>query len=982
MKKFYTPLLLFFLLFPLLNANSQVVISQYYEGSSWDKWIELTNVGSYVVDFESPQLYLCIFANERADDPSSNSPNFYCELTGTLTEGNTVLFQHGSATLPSYASGTTTTMCTFNGDDIVILTTSNSTSAWADRVDVIGNGTDWGTNTSFYRNSDITSPNQTYTTSEWTEVSNSTVDNATSETTEYLGNHVYTPSNTPFITVSTYSLNEFYYVEGNGPTASQSFDVSGTNLTSDITVTPPTNYEISDDDASFQSTPITLTQSGGSVASTTLYTRLKAGLFQDEYNENISCASTGATSQTVVCSGGVFSTSLVINEIDADTRGTDREEFIEIYDGGMGLASLTGLVLVLYNGGDDASYEAYDLDGRTTDANGFFVIGSDRVANVDWEISGSLQNGPDAVALYIGNDTDFPDDTPVTTTNLVDAVVYSNGTDADDTGLLPLLNASQPQLNENDSGNGVDYSQQRMGNAPGGQRDTEGFQNAWPTPGEANYDAIWLGDVDYDWTRALNWVPSDSYPGASDKVFISGNAPAFPEVSSAETVGHVVLDHDAQLNGQENLTVTTVDIIHEITFSPDTSRWQYFTSPFSDLTPAGMASTNNRVDMWMATYNNSIAGDINDAWEFNLTPSTVLTPGKGYAVCTVNDASETGDEIYDADYYMYSGGTLVDASSAVSFSLLVDESGWNLIGNPFLAPIDWLDDSNIDYTNIQGNAAHLYDPTTGTYTTVSELESSDLIPPMQGFFVEASSAGNFDIPPDARVLSNAPFLKSESQNDHLTIGVTADSIIDKAVIAIDPMATNGFDKLDAHKLFATNKKIPQVFSLTGENEQLVINRINELPASIPMYLFTGEANEVTMSFPNLAELRSNLEITIELQGKTYQRESLSAGNIVIPVPDKGATLPFSVHLSENLSGVSPAEVKKPVLLYSGNGIQYKYLPAQPGTITLYTTSGQKIKDMNVKKSHGFFDIVLPRGIYLVNYESPVTTITNRIIVNR
>jgi hypothetical protein len=248
--------------------------------------------------------------------------------------------------------------------------------------------------------------------------------------------------------------------------------------------------------------------------------------------------------------------------------------------------------------------------------------------------------------------------------------------------------------------------------------------------------------------------------------------------------------------------------------------------------------------------------------------------------------------------------------------------------------------------------------------------------------VEASSTGNFDIPPGARVNSASPFLKSESQNEHLTIGVTADSIIDKAVIAIDQRASNRFDKLDAHKLFATNKKIPQVFSVTGENEQLTINRINELPASIPMYLFTGGANEVTMSFPNLAKLRSNLEITIELQGKTYQRESLSAGNIIIPVAEKGVTLPFTVHLSENLSGVIPAEEKKPLLFYNGTGIKYKYLPAQPGTITVYTSSGQKVKDMNVKNSYGYIDLVLPGGIYLVNYESPVTTITNRIIVNR
>ena len=33
--------------------------------------------------------------------------------------------------------------------------------------------------------------------------------------------------------------------------------------------------------------------------------------------------------------------------------------------------------MVLYNGSDDASYDAFDLDGFSTDADGFFVICGD-----------------------------------------------------------------------------------------------------------------------------------------------------------------------------------------------------------------------------------------------------------------------------------------------------------------------------------------------------------------------------------------------------------------------------------------------------------------------------------------------------------------------------------------------------------------------------------------------------------------------------
>ena len=46
----------------------------------------------------------------------------------------------------------------------------------------------------------------------------------------------------------------------------------------------------------------------------------------------------------------------MINEIDADTPGTDTMEFVELYDGGVGNVSLTGKTVVFFNGSNDLSY--------------------------------------------------------------------------------------------------------------------------------------------------------------------------------------------------------------------------------------------------------------------------------------------------------------------------------------------------------------------------------------------------------------------------------------------------------------------------------------------------------------------------------------------------------------------------------------------------------------------------------------------------
>ncbi|MEM6361372.1 MAG: endonuclease/exonuclease/phosphatase family protein [Bacteroidota bacterium] len=177
---------------------------------------------------------------------------------------------------------------------------------------------------------------------------------------------------------------------------------------------------------------------------------------------------------------------ILINEIDADTQGTDIAEFIELFDGGTGNTALDGLVVVLFNGSNDLSYNAFDLDGFATNADGYFVLGNAGVANVDLTFgSNGLQNGADAVALYAGDATDFPNGTPVATESLIDAIVYDTN-DSDDAGLSVLLNMGEPQVNEDSNGAKDTESLGRIPNGAGGERNTSSFVALAPTPGAEN----------------------------------------------------------------------------------------------------------------------------------------------------------------------------------------------------------------------------------------------------------------------------------------------------------------------------------------------------------------------------------------------------------------------------------------------------------------------------------------------------------------
>lgn len=144
---------------------------------------------------------------------------------------------------------------------------------------------------------------------------------------------------------------------------------------------------------------------------------------------------------------------VVINELDPDTPSTDSQEFIELKST-TPFYSLDGYVIVFFNAGtsgtSNLSYHVIDLDGLVTDGNGIILLGNLQVIpSASYVIpQTTIQNGPDAVAIYLGDAIDFPNNTVGNTTNLINALVYSNGPSIKATTLMTDLGVAV-SYNEN-----------------------------------------------------------------------------------------------------------------------------------------------------------------------------------------------------------------------------------------------------------------------------------------------------------------------------------------------------------------------------------------------------------------------------------------------------------------------------------------------------------------------------------------------------
>jgi len=321
---------------------SDLFISEYVEGASYDKVIEIYNGTGASIDLSG--YYLKIYFN------GSTTPGGAINLSGTLSEGDTYIVAHTSAnsTILALADMTSGSL-THNGNDAVGL--FNGTTL-VDVVGPIGDDSNWGIDVILQRKSDASVPSTTYSSADWNtlaigtwttlgshtftgsstltyvsgyedlDVSNVTSYNVTGlnpGTTYYYEVRAYntygtsdvsneievtTTSSSPVISV-TGTLSAFETVAG---TASQyqSYSVSGTNLTADITVTAPSGFELSKTELGTYTGSLTFSPTGGTVSAQSVYVRIAASAPAGSVSGNITHTSTNATQVDLEVSGTVY----------------------------------------------------------------------------------------------------------------------------------------------------------------------------------------------------------------------------------------------------------------------------------------------------------------------------------------------------------------------------------------------------------------------------------------------------------------------------------------------------------------------------------------------------------------------------------------------------------------------------------------------------------------------------------------------------
>jgi 2',3'-cyclic-nucleotide 2'-phosphodiesterase / 3'-nucleotidase / 5'-nucleotidase len=154
------------------NVAENLFISEYVEGSSFNKAIEIYNGTGEAVNLEN--YTLALYSN------GATSPTQALTLSGVLEHGDVLVIAHASASesILQVADITNSAVINFNGDDAVALVYQDRI---IDLLGTIGDRPNFGVDKTLVRNASVTAPNAIYDSTEWT---NQGKDNFT-----YLGYH-------------------------------------------------------------------------------------------------------------------------------------------------------------------------------------------------------------------------------------------------------------------------------------------------------------------------------------------------------------------------------------------------------------------------------------------------------------------------------------------------------------------------------------------------------------------------------------------------------------------------------------------------------------------------------------------------------------------------------------------------------------------------------------------------------------------------
>ena len=440
---------------------------------------------------------------------------------------------------------------------------------------------------------------------------------------------------------------------------------------------------------------------------------------------------------------------------------------------------------------------------------------------------------------------------------------------------------------------------------------------AIPTIGAFERGAFaWTGELSTDWSTSGNWKPA-VIPPADALVAITESLPRYPVINANVKVENLTIAAGASLTVKPNYVLTITGLITNNndnsglilksdesgdaglicntpltnasvelflkggagTFGP---RYHYFASPVKSM-EVGTNLAQAKANLGLTHFNSDLL--LYDETKANPTREKGWQYFDGY-ISTTPFSSLTSARAYEiylsaADRITFKGQLNGEAHSyKLIYTAANPDPGWNLVGNPYPCNYDlnsiealMTEKDNIDNTvYYTKEGGYIY---RNILTNAGVGIDSDIIPPMQGFFVRTTSEGNpLNFPVEGKtILPGMPRAKgtSETSSDKMKdmskikLRLSKGSRSDETVVCLLAEATQSFDgDYDAFKLFGFGSVSPYIYSAIA-GTKYAINTVNGPESDslqIPLTVVIKEPGIHNISIPEFENL-NGLQVVLK-----------------------------------------------------------------------------------------------------------------------
>ncbi len=326
----------------------------------------------------------------------------------------------------------------------------------------------------------------------------------------------------------------------------------------------------------------------------------------------------------------------------------------------------------------------------------------------------------------------------------------------------------------------------------------------------------------------------------------------------------------------------------------------------------------------------------------------------------------------------FTGGNLNTGSLSLSDLPL----GFNLVGNPYVSYVNW---ATATKSNVSGSIWYRSKKTGSyqfhTYNVIGGVgvnDGTEIIPPMQSFWVKTTNATNslgfsnaMRSHQDQSVMSNRLKASRINKQQLVRLRLSNAANSDEAVVYFNANAQSAVDEYDSQKMFNNIDAVPEIYSKVGA-DKLVINAYGEVSDNLEVPIgFTYKlGGDLILKLAELSNFDSNTKVYLHDKQLNSQIELSPETEYAFNTPSASnneSRFSLIFRASGNITGIEIKD-KSSAQVFVNTQNQITIMAADNSNYAIYSAMGQLIDIGVLDTNHKTQNTKYGAGVYFVQLE--------------